>query len=254
MISSTQKVIRILNAVSEGGADPMPLYKIADKTGINKATCSHIINTLLEEGYMVRISASKGYVLGPAAYCLSSMNRYGGDLISICRPVMQYLYKTLGHCVVLSVIEGGTKYVIDYIDDGSIFQKQKKIQKDDIYRTATGRAILKNMSRDEIDVIWQKYGCPSEGDWSEIRSLRDLYDYCDNEHSRHVISTRKCHGETIALGYALPLLNNIKCVGALGIAVKIPLSEEKSFFAEEEKNIKKMLLKGADIIEQKINL
>ena len=51
MLTSVQKVTRILTAVASGGSEPMPLFEIAQKTEINKATCSHIINTLMQEGF-----------------------------------------------------------------------------------------------------------------------------------------------------------------------------------------------------------
>lgn len=252
MIASIQKAIKILTAVADNCALPTPLWKISEQTGINKSTCSRIIETLMHEGFLVKISSSRGYILGPAAYCLSRFGRYGSDLITTCRPVMKYLYNTLGHCVVLAVIEGSTKYVIDYIDDGRIFEQKQIIRKDDIYRTATGRAILKNMSDEEISAVWQKYGKPSESEWAEIGSPEDILRY-KNTHADRIISTRSTiDSKTLSLGYGVPIMRGAKCVGALGVAVKLSTSEEKTFVAQEEKNIKNLLSKGAYIISERL--
>ena len=253
MLTSVQKVTRILTAVASGGSEPMPLFEIAQKTEINKATCSHIINTLMQEGFIVRISATKGYVLGPAAYCLSEFGRYGSDLISACRPVMQYLYKALGHCVVLAVIEGGAKYIIDYIDNGNIFPQKKKIRKDDIYRTATGRAILKNMSDGELHEIWEKYGSPSEMEWGEIVSFDDLLHYRDELDEGVPVITRRVCDDHIDLAYAVPIKRGLKCLGAIGIAIKICKNDENAFMLENDKKIKKLLIKGSGIINERCN-
>lgn len=254
MIASIQKAIKILTVVADNRAAPTPLWKISERTGINKSTCSRIIETLLHEGFLVKISASRGYALGPAAYCLSRFGRYGSDLITTCRPVMQYLYNTLGHCVVLAVIEGSTKYVIDYIDDGQIFEQKQKIRKDDIYRTATGRAILKNMSDEEIGTIWQKYGKPSKSEWAEIETLDDLLQYRNRVIVGEIFSTRTpSAGGIVSIGYAAPIRRGMRCVGAIGIAVKTTAAEEKNLIAKEERNIKTLLTKGAAIISERLS-
>ena len=253
MIASIQKAIKILTVVADNGAEPTPLWKISERTDINKSTCSRIIDTLLHEGFLVKISASRGYVLGPAAYCLSRFGRYGSDLISTCRPIMQYLYNTLGHCVVLAVIEGSTKYVIDYIDDGRIFEQKQKIRKDDIYRTATGRAILRNMTDEELEAIWQKYGKPTDTEWAEIASFDDLLRYRDGANGDEILSTRTAYASGFAsIGYAAPIFRNMRCVGAIGVAVKIAAAEEKTFAAKEEKSIKNLLAKGAAAISARL--
>ena len=253
MIASVQKAIKILTAVADNGATPTPLHKIAERTGVNKSTCSHIILTLLHEGFLVKVSASRGYILGPAAYCLSRFGRYGSDLISTCRPVMKYLYNTLGHCVVLAVIEGNTKYVIDYIDDGRIFKKKQIIHRDDIYRTATGRAILKNMTDEELTAIWQKYGKPSKKEWADVQTPEDLLRYRDSAADKEMIRTKtQDETDTVFFGYAAPLRRGSKCVGALGIAVSLTAAKEKAFLAEEENNIKTLLSKGAAILSARL--
>ena len=250
MIASIQKAMQILSTVSDGGATPTPLYVIAERTGINKSTCSRIIGTLVHEGYLVKISPSRGYALGPAAYCLCRFGRYRSDLVAVCHPFMQYLYNTLGRCAVLAVIEGNTKYLIDYIDDGSIFEQTQKIRKDDIYRTATGRVILSNMSREEVTAIWQKYGAPSATEWPEIKCLDDLL--CYRANTDRIVATRAEYGGEISRGYATAILRGTRCVGALGIAVKTCAAEEKAFLEREEKNVIKHLLKVAPLISERL--
>ena len=168
-------------------------------------------------------------------------------------PEVARLYKTLGHCVVLAVIEGSTKYVIDYIDDGQIFESKQKIRKDDVYRTATGRVIIGNMTDEEISGIWQKYGKPSDIEWGEIKSLEDLVNYRDNAEKNAVVSTRMpLKDELVSYGFAAPVRSGMKCVGAIGVAVKIEASKEKAFAEQEEKTIKDLLLKGASLISSRL--
>ena len=253
MIESVRKAMKILTVIADNGGQPLPLGEISARVGINKATCAHIVDTLVCEGFLVKISPTKGYITGPAAYCLSRFGRYGSDLISVCRPVMNYLYNTLGHCVVLAVIQGSTKYVIDYIDDGQIFESKQKIRKDDIYRTATGRVILENMSDEQIHAIWQKYGKPTKAHWAEIETVDDLLGYRNNAAKAEVIATRMENRDgSIHYGYAAPIKSGIRCMGALGVAVKLSADQEKAFLEQQENNIKNLLSKGAALVSKRI--
>ena len=166
---------------------------------------------------------------------------------------MQYLYNTLGHCVVLAVIEGSTKYIIDYIDNGHIFEQKQRIRKDDIYRTATGRTILRNMTDGELEAIWQKYGKPTEAEWAEIGSFDDLLRYRDSANGGEILSARTSYASGFAsIGYAAPVFRGMRCVGAIGVAVKVAAAEEKAFAAKEEKSIKNLLAKGASAISERL--
>lgn len=250
MIKSLKKALNILTLLSKNQGKSVSLKTMSEELGVNKSTCAHLVKTLEEEGYVTKISASKGYVLGPAAYCLSEGGRYKKDLVAICRPVIDYLYKSLGHCVALSILENGKKYIIDYIDDGTIFKEKKAIMRDDIYRTATGRVLLMNLPDEDIVEIYEKFGAPAEGDWDEVKSADDIIRIKRNIAVGSVVETRKVY-EKVALGYALPIFDLTGCVGAVGVAVYISLEEEKKF-AEEEKIIKSFLKKGANEIMRRL--
>ena len=251
MIQSVQKAVTLLNILSSGEHGPVPLKTLAEKAGIPKPTCAHIIATLEAEGYAVKVSSAKGYILGPAAYCLSASGRYRHDFIALCRPVMQYLHKNLGHSIVLAVLEGNTKYIIDYIDDGKIFAEKRLIQKDDIYRTATGRVLLCNLPEDQMHAVYEKYGTPANGVWDEAQTFSGLLKEKERilKSETELIRTRS--SDTVNLGYAMPLYNATRCVGALGIAVSMSPAEEDTF-SDQEIQIRKLLQKGASTITHRL--
>ena len=254
MIKSIQKATKLLSILADSYEQPVPLSELSTKANINKSTCSHIISTLESEGYATKISQSKGYMLGPAAYSLSRFGRYKSQLSEVCKPIMQYLYRHSGYSVVLAIIEGGTKYLIDYIDDGRIFETKEKIRPDDIYRTATGRAILANLNSQKLDEIIHKYGHPTSEEWPEISSYDNLLDYISKIKKDSIFKSRVFHKNknTVNLGYGAAIFNNIGCVGAIGVAVCIPYSEETSF-EEEEKKIIKLLERGALEINRRLS-
>jgi DNA-binding IclR family transcriptional regulator len=77
---------------------------------------------------------------------------------------MRWMERKSHATVILSVIQSNRKFIIDYADtEQNFFFDHTTIRTDDIYRTATGRAILSHMDRGEIERIWEKYGKPPLG-------------------------------------------------------------------------------------------
>lgn len=252
MIKSVQKATKILSVLADKGDEAVSLSAISQKTQINKSTCSHIIATLEAEGYVVKRSGSKGYILGPAVYCLAGASRYKNHLITICRPIMQYLYKKLGYCVVLAVIENGTKYVVDSIDNGTFFDRDMRIREDNIYCTATGRIIMQYMSDEEVCEIYRKCGVPAENGWIEICSLDELLEKTHNVKKDEIVVTRHTGRDGVNIGYGVALFDGGGCVGAIGIAVNILDKDEKMLDDEDEK-IKKLLIKAGKEINRRLS-
>ena len=253
MIASVKKTIKILNTISEGKNKPVSLSQISGITGINKSTCSHIISTLESEGFVKKISHTKGYVLGPATYCLSRYGKYENEFVSICHPLLRWLHKKTGYTVILAVIEGSQKYTIDYIDtENNILPQISEIMPDDIYRTATGRIIMTNMDKSDIKRIFEKNGIPPEGHWDEVSSLETLEAKL-SELAKNGISQTYYIGndDKIMLGYAAAIFKYTTCVGAIGVAV-LCTQEEYKQFEEKEKLIKRNIIKARTEIGRRL--
>lgn len=245
MIGAVQKTVKILNTISEGKNNPVSLLHISSVTGINKSTCSHILSTLESEGFVKKISRTKGYVLGPAAYCLSRHGKYESEFVSICHPLIRWLHKKTNCSVILAVIEGSRKYTIDYIDtENKILPEISEIMPDDIYRTATGRIIMANMDKSDIKRIFEKNGIPPEGHWDEVSSLETLEAKL-SELDRNGIAQTYCVRDDgkIMLGYAAAVFRYTKCVGAIGVAV-LCTRQEYEQFEEKETLIKHNIIKA----------
>lgn len=252
MIGSVQKAVKILNIISEGKGSPVSLSHISALSGINKSTCSHIISTLAEEGFVKKISHTMGYVLGPAAYCISRYGRYDSELVSICHPLMQWLNKKTGYSTILAVVEGGQKYTIDYIDTEKILLASSEIMPDDIYRTATGRIIMANMNKADIKRIYEKNGNPPQGHWDGVSSLEELEAKL-LELDKNGITQTCCvqNDGKIMLGYASAIFRYTECVGAIGVAV-LCTREEYEQFQEKENLIKHSIMKARTEIGRRL--
>ena len=255
MVASVQKAMKILNAISAEENTPVPLSTISENTGINKSTCFHILATLLLEGYVKKISSSKGYVLGPSLYCLLQHGRYDKELVALCRPVLRYLREKTGYTVVLAVIESGRKYIIDNIDtEPKILSRDAKIQSDDIYRTATGRIILANMSEQEVRDVFERNGIPSRNEWEQVQSYEDLQKQLRQIPRHKILKTdpiRKRDGFVLP-SYGAAIFRGSQCVGAIGIAASCSQDDYPSFILEKESLLIQALLEGQHEINRRL--
>lgn len=255
MIHSVQKAMQILSVLSDEKNRPVPLMEIAEKTGFPKPTCSHILETLCFEGYAVRVSQAEGYILGPSTYHLTRYGRYAEDLVLLCRPVMRWMERKSHATVILSVIQSNQKFIIDYSDtEQNLFAEHPRIRIDDIYRTATGRAILAHMNREQLKAVWEKYGQPAPGHWNRVSTYDSLLDELEKIRKMDVVITEASQkdGSKIAAGYACPLFRRKVCIGAVGLAWTLP-SADMQVSSETEEMLCRILLKGTSEIHRRLS-
>ena len=253
MIQSVQKAMRLLSILADCDGRPIRLGELAARAELPKPTCSHLIATLEAEGFAVRISHSNGYVLGPAAYCLSRFGRYKSELVATCRPVLQYLHQNLGYTVILAVIDSKSKYIIDCIDSGNTYEKKARIRADDIYRTATGRVILANLDADEQRRIFEKYGIPKAGEWDEVTSFETMVEQLSRIDPHGICCTYHPgqQPQTLAFGYGAALFDRHGCCGAIGVSIPIAQAQAATF-AQEDARIRKLIERGVTEINRRL--
>lgn len=95
MIKSVQKALNILKVLSDTPFEYVSLKDISKKTGIEKSTCHHLLETLCAEGFAQNTAGSGKYILGPDSYLLTRFGKYNETLISVCHPLLTFLAKKL---------------------------------------------------------------------------------------------------------------------------------------------------------------
>lgn len=85
---SARRAFRVIDLVSR--RDGLTAKVLARELGVSLSTCYYLINVLIEEGYLERVSPRRGYRLGPAVPALHE--RYSrNDLSSTIEPVLDEL-------------------------------------------------------------------------------------------------------------------------------------------------------------------
>ncbi len=254
MIYSVKKALDILSALSDNNSNPITVTQLAKLVGINRSTCTHLVATLVECGYAERVSYKEGYILGPESYCLSRFGKYEESIISICSPILKWLYKKTGKAVILATIKKDQKFIIESLDnENTVFERKQTIRRDDIYRTATGRIILANMYDDEKISIYKKYGKPEESVWDEVTSEKSFLTELHKIDKKSIIKTSHYSSkyDAYSIGYGAAIFKGVKCIGAIGIAVTVRSGD--TYDSKDEEEIKANMKKAVAEINRRFN-
>ena len=110
------------------------------------------------------------------------------------------------------------------------------------------------MDREQVKVIWEKYGKPPAGHWDDILSYESLMNALKDIQQQEIVVSGAMtkEGEQNAIGYACPLFRRTTCIGAVGIAWK-PLHSGQMIDPKTEKQLCDILRKGAKEIMRRLS-
>jgi len=126
LIKSIRKCMHIMSVISDNRGKPVTLSKISEATRLPKPTCVHILQSLIEDGYVEQISHTAGYALGPSTFYLTRFGKYNQSYVTVCRPIIKWLHKQTGYTTLLAIIQGHKKYVLDYVNSDLGRFRQRK--------------------------------------------------------------------------------------------------------------------------------
>ncbi|MCF8032321.1 MAG: IclR family transcriptional regulator [Desulfarculaceae bacterium] len=104
-IKSLGKGIAMLELLGEA-VEPLSLTDIARRLDTSKTTAQRFIHTLMELGYVRRVSG-KRYVLGNRVLGLANRFLHGQGVLNLARPYLEELAAGLGRSVSMGVLDGG---------------------------------------------------------------------------------------------------------------------------------------------------
>lgn len=220
LIYSVQKSMKILKALSGAENRPMTLSEISELTQINKSTCSHIISTLLYDGYVIRVSQKLGYLIGPAFYALTGRIMYYKELVLPGRSIIRAINRQIPCTAVLTVLCEGQKHIVDYVDsEKHHFVPPIDILNDDIFQTATGRILVSNLHKYDFDKVILRHGLPKQFDGIDISTSDQLYKLLQKTKKENIVKMSFFRDNVHMHNYAFGIYKNKECIAAIGITV-----------------------------------
>jgi len=251
MIQSVHKAVVILELLADHYPETVCLSDICLKTGINKSTCVHILNTLAEDD-LVNRSEYGHYTLSTGCFYITRFGKYDREKIRICRPVMEWFRKKSGETVLIAKIHSGKKYIIDHlIGEFHLKSKGQNIILDDIYRTASGRMGMAYLSEEHLWTVIQRNGLPKSPDWNDFKNIKELKLELDLIKKSPWCKTVNEGPISCVIGYATPLFKGEEFYGALATA--IDASATFTISDEREKEVTTLLVKSAVEINRRLS-
>ncbi len=138
MIKVLHKAFDLLETIA---LDKERVYTLTELAGLideKATTCSNIVKTLCERGYMEHVQP-KGYRLGPMARGLDPFEALDRKLMAAADGEMHALVTRLGASGVLAVLKRGKKKILNDYRSDSVVVVNKSIRADEeLYSTSTG--------------------------------------------------------------------------------------------------------------------
>lgn len=173
MIQALDRALRILEFVADRPERDIALGQIARATGLHPATCSHIVKTLTDRGYLEQDAPGRGYRLGPMPFALTRGGAYRRDLAAVAEPYLADLSGRMGESVELSVLRGARRVVVAENEGGGAVAVRAGLVSDrDPFTTASGRLLLAHLGAEALDRLVGRIGLPGEA-WGEAAGGRD---------------------------------------------------------------------------------
>ena len=152
----TMRVLRFL----AGQPDPVPLDRIMRACDLPRSTTYHLLNAMIEEGFVVHLSDEHRYGLGLAAFELGSGYARQEPLQRIARHRLATLVDRVGHSAHLAVLHGReVLYVVEERAPGRPPLVPDVGVRLPAHLTASGRAILAHLPQPQVRAL---YAQPSD--------------------------------------------------------------------------------------------
>lgn len=233
----------IIDYIKNG--ENITLADIAEESGMAKSTAHGYLTTLENLGAINKIG--NNYIVGLRFLHLGELARERNDLFPLARSKVKEIASTLGEGVDFMLEERGrliTLYNdVDSIEDPN-FQVGRYFY---MHSSAGGKAVLAELSNDEIDDIIDRWGLPKLAE-NTITTREELFVEIEKVRERSYATTdEELTNGLRSVGVVVKYPDG-SIFGALGVGgPKYRIDDERLF-----KEIPNALLRGSNDLEQEI--
>ena len=143
MTRTLSRGLDVLEALARGDGYGLGPSAIGQRAGLDKATVTRLLRTLVEAGYVTQDETTRRYRLGGKVLWLAHRVTAGLDLRSVARPHLTALRDELGETVHLGVIEDVHVVYVDKLEAENSIQLVSAVgQTMPLHSTSLGKAML----------------------------------------------------------------------------------------------------------------
>jgi DNA-binding IclR family transcriptional regulator len=147
----------VLEALARGDGYGLGPSAIGQRAGLDKATVTRLLRTLVEAGYVTQDEATRRYRLGGRILWLAHRVTAGLDLRSVARPHLMALRDELGETVHLGVMDDVHVVYVDKLEAENSIQLVSAVgQTMPLHSTSLGKAMLAAIPDEERERIYAR--------------------------------------------------------------------------------------------------
>lgn len=155
-VQSVDRALTLLEVLSDH-EDGLGITEISTKIELHKSTVHRLLGTLINKGYVQKISSGNKYKLTMKLFELGRKTVDKIDVIKISRPYLESLRNDIKEVVHLVVRDGTDIVYVDKVESENTIRMHSSIGKrSPMYCTSVGKALMAHMSDEEIENIWNE--------------------------------------------------------------------------------------------------
>jgi DNA-binding IclR family transcriptional regulator len=153
-VPAATRALRVLRFLANQ-ADPVPIETLMRACGLPRSTAYHLVNAMIEEGFVVHLADERRYGLGVAAFEAGSGYTRQAPLQRIARRPLAQLVDRVGHSAHLAVLHGrDVLYVVEERAPGRPPLVTDVGVRLPAHLTASGRAILGGLPPSQVRALY----------------------------------------------------------------------------------------------------
>lgn len=157
MTRTLSRGLDVLEALARGDGYGLGPSAIGQRVGLDKATVTRLLRTLVEAGYVTQDETTRRYRLGGRILWLAHRVTAGLDLRTIARPHLAALRDELGETVHLGVMDDVRVVYVDKLEAENSIQLVSAVgQTMPLHSTSLGKAMLAAIPDDERERIYAR--------------------------------------------------------------------------------------------------
>ncbi len=216
MVKSDETLFAIIESLKEtNGAG---VTELANRLGLSKSAVHKHLNTMAEHGYAVKKGEQYHIGLRFLSHGEYALNQY--EVYHAAKPILQEVTDETGEMSWLFTEENGRGVFLEgVVSEGGINRESILGSRFYLHSTAGGKAILSEMTRDEVTAIIERHGLPERAgntitdeealfeELAEIRERGYATNFQENQEGVHAIAVPisvdgDIHGSIVLSGAA----------------------------------------------------
>lgn len=155
ILSTLDKGLYVLESLADvDSAEGLNLTELSRIVGVHRTTLLRILTTLHARGYVSRDRVTDRYRLGTRVLSLATTLLRRLDIRQVARPILEKLCDETQELVLLTVLDNGGVVTIECLEGNQTIALRTELgARRPAYCTASGKAILANLTAVEVDHI-----------------------------------------------------------------------------------------------------